>query len=221
MLSQAARELIQMQRSGSYGTERDVLKHRVYDSRFFAAAGVVTDNTFFVNQIGSPWRVGTKTLSETNMVDSGKLPAGQIFLVVRMSVRCITFAIPAGIVPSQLEQSFINVLDSSVFELKIQGREFDYQIHGSEFLPRPLAGAGTLAGAYSGAGMCVTTGWTKLDPTPVVIDNLVSFQVIQRLGNPDPAISGAGGVLGLSTIALNAANSVMQVTLEGVMTRAK
>lgn len=215
MLSQAAQSLIQMQRGGSYSLSRDALKHRLWDSRTFAAT--ISDNTFFVQPIGAAWVTGAKTINETNMQDSGKLPAGQVFLIARMSIGCLSQTAAAGVNPNLVEQAFNLVLSNSVFDIKIAGREFDYQIHGSEFLPRPIAVAGTLAAAY-GAGRCMTTGWSKLDPTPIVIDNLVSFQVTQRILQNNATSLAA---INAGTAILNTAVSVMQVTLEGLLTRAK
>lgn len=214
-LSNAARDLINMQRSGSYGLERDVLKHRLWDSRMFAAT--ISDNTFFVQQQGSPWTTGLKTLNETNMEDSGKLPASQVFLIVRMSLSCHSQAAPANVNANLIEQAFNLVLQNSVFNIKVVGREFDYQIHGSEFLPRPIAVAGTLAAAY-GAGRAIATGWSKLDPTPIVLDNLVGFSVRQQILQNDATSLAA---LNAGTAILNTAHSVMMVTLEGLLTRGK
>jgi phosphatidylglycerophosphatase A len=214
-LSPAALQLIQMQRSGSYSTARDALKHRLWDSRTFAAT--ITNATFFVQPIGAAWITGAKTKNETNMVDSGKLPAGQVFLIARMSIGCLAQTAAAGVNPNLVEQAFNLVLANSVFEIKIQGRDYDYQIHGSEFLPRPIAVAGTLAAAY-GAGRCLTTGWSKLDPTPIVVDELVGFQVTQEIMQNNATSLAA---LNAGTAILNTAVSVMQVTLEGLLTRAK
>lgn len=218
MLSEGAKYLLGLARGGTYSTARDALKHRVYDTRFFAA--VAGDATMFLQPIGAPWRAGNKTLTETNMRSAGQLPNGQVLLVTRMGVQMISFFdATAAANPEVLAQCFIDVMHSSVFEIKIEGREFDYQIHGSEFIPA-LAVTGN-TGAVNithRVGDFWATGWSKLDPTPIIIDQLISFSVIHRLGNPDPAIVT---VLNNATTALLAANSVMQVTLEGLLTRAK
>lgn len=215
MLSNAAKQLIDMQRGGTYSLSRDALKHRIWDSRTFSAT--ISDNDYFVQPIGAAWVTGSKTINETNMIDSGKLPAGQVFMICRMSIGCLAQTAAAGVNPNLVEQAFNLVLANSVFEIKVAGRDFDYQIHGSEFLPRPIAVAGTLAAAY-GAGRSITNGWNRLDPTPIVIDNLVSFRVNQRIIQNNATSLAA---LNAGTAILNTAVSVMQVTLEGFLTRAK
>lgn len=217
-LTQAARDLINLQRGGSYSMARDALKHRLYDTRFFNATA--TDHTYFLQPLGSPWRVGNKTLIETNMRSSGQLPNGQVFLVARMGVQMISFLGTAGTNPEVITEAFYSVMQSSVFEIKIEGREFDYQIHGSEFLPA-LAVSGQTGATNIAAktGEFYATGWSRLDPTPIVIDQLISFSVVHRFSNPDtvtivPKLTAACGVL-------VAAGSVLKVTLEGLLTRAK
>jgi len=216
-LSQAAEGLIGLQRGGSYSLARDALKHRVYDSRVFATT--VSDFTFFSQPVGAPWRIGTKTLSETNMYDNGKLPNGQVFLITRMGIACISFMTSAGVVANTASQSFLNLLHSSTFEIKIQGREFDYQIPGAQFVPMPIANFG-LAAAANGhrIGDMIASGWTNLDPTPIVVDQLVGFSVVHRMANPDTNITT---VLNAAATVLNTANSTMMVILEGLLTRAK
>lgn len=217
-VSQQAMDLLQIMKGGSYSLSRDVIKHRVWDTRYFTATH--DDNTFFTQQIGAAWRFGTqKTLNETNMYDSGKLPAGQIFLGCRMSVCFISYMIQTATNADRLAQGAINILQSSVFEIKLQGREWDYQIHGSEFLPRPIAITGTAAAAnVARVGDMIASGWSNLMPTPIALDQLVSFSVIQRLGNPDANVDlslDAACALFASTY------STMQVTIEGLLTRSK
>ena len=216
-LSAAAQGLISLQKGGTYSLSRDALKHRVYDTRFFDTT--IADYTFFMQPIGSTWRIGAKTLTETNMYDAGKLPNGQVMIFTRMGIQCIPYLAVDGSNGAELVQAFYNILDSSVFEIKIQGREFDYQIHGSEFLPI-VHSSGNTGGTNIGfrVGDAITSGWSKLDPTPIVIDQLVSFQVIHRLNNPDTNVVT---VLNASATLLNAAYSTMKVTLEGLLTRAK
>ncbi len=216
-VSSQAQSMMRLARGGSYSLSRDVLKHRIYDARLFGTTAA--DATLFVNPIGATWGAATKTLSETNMYDTGKLPNGQVMIFTRMGIQCITFASVTGNITHQLGQAFIDLLHSSVFEIKIQGREWDQQIHGSEFLPT-LAFIGDTGGTSTvfRAGDTISSGWVNLAPTPIVLDQLVSFSVIHRLGNPIAAVTT---ILDAAATALNGANSVMLVTLEGLLTRAK
>jgi len=216
-LSREAEGLIALQRGGSYSLARDALKHRIYDSRVFATT--MTDATFFSQPIGSPWRIGVKTLSETNMYDNGKLPNGQVFLATRMGIACISFATPAAVTGQTMSQAFLNVLQTSTFEVKIQGREFDYQIPGAQFTPMPIANF-ALASAANGnrVGDMIAYGWSSFDPTPIVIDQLVGFSVQHRLGNPDTNVVT---VMSASCAVLNTGNCTMMVIIEGLLTRAK
>lgn len=221
MLSQAAQGLISLQRGGTYSLSRDALKHRVWDTRFFTAA-TVNDYTFFMQPIGSAWvpGQGNKTLNETNMYDTGKLPNGQVMIFTRMGIQCITHMALTGTNGDDLMQAFYTVLDTSLFEIKIQGREFDYQIHGSEFLPivKVSGNTGATNVGYR-VGDAITSGWSKLDPTPIVLDQLVSFQVLHRwAANPHASVVT---VQSAAATELATAYCTMKVTLEGLLTRAK
>lgn len=59
----------------------EAIGNTLYDSAAYAAAGQNT-LTFFQNPVGS----GTKTLSDTNMVAAGQLPANQEFLIESIEV---------------------------------------------------------------------------------------------------------------------------------------
>lgn len=221
-LTKTTRNMIGLGAGGSYSTARDAIAHQVWDQRFFAAT--ISDTTLFTQPIGAPWRVGLKTKNETNMQDSGKLPNGQTFLVTRMGVGLISaYDVGAASLPNAalLAQAFVNVMQSSVFELRIAGREYDFQIHGSKFLPQLMV-SGMNAVSSNGVvrvGDQIASGWVKISPSPIFIDELVTFNVAHLLGNPDTVV--VANTLNHSTALLNAAYSSMIVTLEGLLTRAK
>lgn len=227
-ITKVAENMIRLGAGGSYSTARDAIRHQVWDTRYFAAAP--TDNTYFVQPIGAAWRVGSKTKNETNLVDSGKLPNGQTLLITRMGVALIsayevgTTGAAAWPNASIIAQAYVNVMQSSVFEIRIAGREYDFQIHGRQFLPALCINgynAGT-AGSVARVGDTIVSGWVKLDPSPIFLDELVSFNVTQILDNADTTnIKATGKPLNNSTLWLYTYYCTMQVTLEGFLTRAK
>jgi hypothetical protein len=218
MLTKQAVEYIKLGSGGSYSLSRDAIKHRLWDTRQFGTTA--SDTVFFQQPNGAPWRVGNKSTNETNIFDSGKLPNGQTFLVNRMSVGLIVPIATTLTTAPDLARAFINLLQSSYFEIIIQGRAFDYQIHGSELLPRPMSLSSDTAATVNSAlvGNMLASGWSKLDPAPIFIDTLVSFSVNHRLGNPDTRVKT---LLDADAALLDGVYASMICTLEGFLTRAK
>lgn len=218
MLTKQAVEYIKLGSGGSYSLSRDAIKHRIWDTRQFGATA--SDTTFFQQPNGATWRNGgNKSTNETNLFDSGKLPNGQTFLVNRFSVGLIVPVAADATNVAELGRAFNNLLQSSVFEIIIQGRAFDFQIHGSELLPRPISLYGQLATNNEvRIGDMLASGWAKLDPAPIFVDTLVSFQVNHRLNNPDPNVKT---LLDADATLLDGVYGSMICTLEGFLTRAK
>jgi hypothetical protein len=227
-ITKTAKNMIQLGAGGTYSTARDAIRHQLWDTRYFAAAP--SNNTYFVQPIGAAWRVASKTKNETNLADSGKLPNGQTFLITRIGVALIS-AYDVGLTTavawpnaSLLAQAYVNIMQSSVFEIRIAGREFDFQIHGRQFLPALCLNgynAGT-AGSVARHGDTIVSGWVKLDPSPIFLDELVSFNVAQLVDNADTTnIMATGKPLNNSFLWLYTYYCTMQVTLEGFLTRAK
>ena len=212
---------IMMGKDGTYSpTERDVLRHQIWDSRYFSATP--TNAQFFVQPVGSTWRVGFKTTNETNLAQSGQLPAGQTMLVKKVSVRCISFDALANTAPEDTAQAFYNVLHSSVFELKVASREYEQQWHGSQFLPAVAISGSSTVNNHIRVGDLIGTGVLNLEPTPVFLGSQVSFSVNHTLQNPDTTnIQASGKPLTESCALLAGLFSVMQIVLEGTLTRAK
>jgi hypothetical protein len=220
-VTQGAVNDINLLKGGSYSASRDIIKHRIWDERYID--GTVSDHTFFVNQIGSNWKVGfQKTIIETNMTESGRLPTMQTFIGKRMGVALISPLTTDTAVSEQVVQAYYNILQSSVFEFSVAGRAFDAQIHGREFLsPVAVAGAGntdTAAQSPTRYGDLIASGWTSLDAYPFVIDNQINFSVLQRFSNPDTTMLPR---LTASSTLLKNQYCVLQVTIEGVLSRAK
>jgi len=230
-ITKTARNMIQLGAGGSYSNARDAIKHQIWDTRYFAVAP--SDNTFFAQPIGSQWRIGSKTKNETNLQDSGKLPNGQTFLITRIGVALIS-AYDVGVTCNQsaapvanaalVAQAYVNIMQSSIFEIRIAGREYDFQIHGRQFLPALcINGYNTSsAGSVVRNGDTIINGWVKLDPSPIFLDELVSFNVAQLVQNADTTnILKDAKPLNNSFLWLSTFFCTMQLTLEGFLTRAK
>lgn len=217
-LTPSALRDIALGRGGTYGLSRDVIKHQIWDTRYFTAA-TVDSSTFFSQQRGAPWRnSSSKSVNETNMLDNGRLPAGQTFLIKRIGVRFISAQGTAATNAARIIQAFYNVMQSSYFELKIAGRDFDLQVHGTQFLPTvPVVGALATNNVVR-VGDSIASGWYSLDYIPIFLNELVSFSVEQRFGNPDANVLS---VLTQDASLLAADYVSMQLVLEGVLTRAK
>lgn len=213
--SEALRD-IALGKGGSYSLSRDVLKHNVWDTMYVGT--VAQDFTFFSQPIGSAWRANQKTKNETNMLDSGKLPNGQTFLVKRIGVGLI---VPEGAAATNapfIVQAYTNLMQSSVWQLRIAGREFDFECHGRQFLSAVFLSGANATNAPYRSGDTIASGWISMENTPVFIDQLVSFSVNMALGNPDPAVKTQ---LDTDATLLNGLYATIQCSLEGVLTRAK
>jgi hypothetical protein len=225
-ITKTAANMIRMGAGGTYSNARDAIRHQIWDTRSFTS--VPSDNTYFSQPIGSVWATtGTKTKVETNLTDSGKLPNGQTILVTRISIALLSHynmgttgntTFPNA---SILAQAYVNVMQSSVFEIRVAGREFDFQVHGRQFLPSLcINGLNAATLNSSRSGDTIVSGWIKLDPSPIFLDELVSFQVNQMVNNGDQTY--VYGTSLTNSVAWLAANyCTMQVCLEGFLTRAK
>lgn len=214
MLTKQALDNLKLGQGGSYSLARDANNHRLWDVRSFGATA--SDYTFFSQPVGSTWIGATlKTKNETNLYDTGKLPNGQTFLVNRFGVACIMTN--ANYQPDMVP-NFYNILSNSVFEIRLAGREYDFQIHGRNMLPMPVAAAGIPSSAAARVGDMIASGWYNLNPTPIFIDQLVSFSVTQNLNNPVAAVKT---ILDTSCNTLSSYYGLIMVVLDGFLTRAK
>jgi len=213
---------IALGRGGSYGATRDVLKHQVWDTRYFGTTA--TNYTFFATGIGNSWyQTSSKTLNETNLYDSGKLPNGQTFLVKRIGFALLGLGNKDAVRAANLVQDYIDIMQHSVVELKIQGREWDLQMHGRQFLPAVAMSEYHATGATnievaSRVGDVIASGWYSLDHIPIFIDSLVSFSVVMTVAS---AVANINTNLNAAASSLNDNYATVQCMLEGVITKAK
>jgi hypothetical protein len=207
---------IAMGQGGSYSASRDVQKHFIWDTRFFGTT--ISDFVYFSQPINAAWGgTGfTKGRIETNFTDSGKLPNGQTFLAKKIRVALLSFLGTAATNGAVVVQAFVNLIQSSMFQLKIPGREFDMQIPGSIFVPTISVDTITTVGTRKGD--LIASGIVNFSDSPIFIDQLVGFTVEQYVANADTNVIT---ILNADCVVLNGANCKMLVALEGTLTRAK
>jgi hypothetical protein len=206
---------IDLGRGGSYGTDRDVLNHRIWDSRYFTTA--ITSADLFQQPVGAQWRVGVKTLNETNLYDSGKMPQSQTFLAKRIGVAlCHNGTNQIEMLPHEASALTV-ILQNSVFEIIVRGREFDFQCPGCIFLPLVSQYQASAVTAIAG-GTMFASGMVGIEPTPIFLDNLVSFTVKHKV---QASTAGMNAALTSCFAVLAGYYASMVVTLEGTLTRGK
>lgn len=204
--------------NGSYSNEGNALQHTLYDT-VQAPAALGANINYFTQPIGAAYANGNKTIVETNLSDPGKLPNGQTFLANSMSIALKANAASAAAATNELADDimsgFYSFIQNSVFEVVIAGREFEYQVPGSEFIPS-AAVVGAATAATVRIGDYWTSGWRKLGATPIAIGQLVSFQVRQIQGNQ---ITTGLAAINTACALLNAQDAEIQVRLGGILTR--
>lgn len=209
-------------KGGTYGASMDVLKHNIWDTRYFGTA--LSDYTFFSTGIGNTWYQNSqKTKNETNLNDSGKLPAGQNFLVRRIGFKLLALGNKDAVRVSALAQDYYDIMQHSYVEFTIAGREFELQIHGSQFLPNVAVAEYQATGATNievnaRVGDVVASGWYSLDYIPIFIDELVTFNVVMHVGS---AVTNIQTNLTAAASSLNDNYATVQCVLEGVLVRSK
>lgn len=217
MITRGAKEAIDLGKGGSYSLSRDVLKYHLYDSLIIGTTAV--DRTFFSVQQGQTYGTGQKTINETNMLDSSKLPNGQTFLINKLSIALISNFAAASTDPELITQAWVNYLQHSVLEISIAGRDPDFQIPGSELLPRLTVNGQTGAANIAvRQGDMINSGIASLGVTPIFIGELITFSVRMRTGSP---VANVQTILDANATLLNGDEAEMRCTLEGVLTRAK
>jgi len=216
-LTNAAIEAIALGKGGSYSLSRDVIKHYLYDTALWGTTAI--DTTFFTTQIGTAYGAGTKSVNETNMLDSGKLPNGQTFLIQKIGLSFLSVLAPATTDAEDVVQAYYNIIQHTTVEIRIAGREYDFQCPASEFVPSVCATGNTGAvNIATRSGDMFASGKVTLGITPIFVDQLVTFSVVLRIGSGLPAIQT---ILDAGATLLNGDSAEVQVKLEGVLTRAK
>jgi len=219
VITKAAADDLALGANGSYSNEGNALQHTLYDSALVPST-TAAQTSFFTVPIGGTYGLGgVKSLIETNLQDPGKLPNGQTFLIKAMSValKLNMDDVAAGSNGNidDLINAYYTIQENSTWEIKIAGREFDFQAPGTEFIPTIHGvGVGSSTATVRLVGDVMTAGWCKLAATPIPIGQLVSFQVIQRCASVNAAtqLSSCFGIL-------NTQEAELQVRLRGLLTR--
>lgn len=217
---------------GTYGKGGDVLDHYLWDTEGFANTTVRAETRFFQKGFGGSYGYtagATKTLTETNLTDTGRLAAGQSFLVKAISLAFhanleVEQNTEANNIASKLAESWYTLLRGSVFEFKFANQDFSWQAPGHIFLPSMSIAAvqdaqSTVADSRPvpvSVGNFGHYNWISIK-TPLVIGELVSFSVVMKSGQGDIAALQSGD----ATSALFAAKSLVSVILKGTLTRSK
>lgn len=204
--------------NGSYSNEGNALQHTLYDT-VQAPAAIGANINYYTQPIGAAYANGNKTIVETNLSDPGKLPNGQTFVGVSFSVAMKANAASAAAATNELANDVLSGwyswIQNSVFEVVIAGREYEYQVHGTELMPAvAFAGAATAASIH--VGDYWTSGWVKFNATPIVIGQLVTFSVRQIMGNQ---ITAGLTAINTAMALLNGQDAEAQVRMRGYLTR--
>jgi hypothetical protein len=206
-LTRATINEIMLAKGGSYeaGSE-DVQGHTLYDTLNIVTAATSNQYQFFSTPQSS-----TKTLQQTNMTDSGKLPAGQAFYGKCIAIHPI-FNLDAA--TDDDVSSFYKVMENSTFRLVIVGRQFDWEAPGCDFMPS-VAKVGLAAAAVnSRVGDYIHNNWLKFDPG-IAIGELVSFSVQWLIDTNATGVSTALTALAATLV------TQLRVKMKGTLIRAK
>lgn len=222
VITKNAMEALQLQKNGSYSNEGNVLQHVLFDNLDFNNTTLRANGTFFTSPINASYMGGFKTDTETNLVTAGQLPNTQTFLIKEISFALIPMIVGTDTDVIERIADYVNIMQASRFEIKIAGREFDFQAPGSVFVPpifahsqATMVDATTRAIANAG-GAYISTGWVKLASTPITIGNQVNFSV--RMAS-SVASTTLATLLDTASDDLNTQNAQMQCRLRGILTR--
>jgi hypothetical protein len=146
--------------------------------------------SFFKTPVGAAYGAvagDQKTEIETSMDDTGKLPAGQSFLINAITISLISNSAigtdgALTATQNQIINAFRMAITHSVWELKFTNIEYSWRDTGSIFLPSVFEASGaehitpTLAATQSQVGQFMHYNWIKV-ATKVPVSELVSFSV--------------------------------------------
>ena len=222
VITKNAMEALQLQKNGSYSNEGNILQHVLFDNLDFQDATLRANGSFFTSPVNSTYMGGSKTDTETNIITAGQLPNTQTFLVREISFSFIPNIVGTDVDPMLLVAAYTNIMQASRFEIKIAGREFDFQAPGSVFFPpiytnsqATMVDATTRVASNVGGGF-ISTGWVKLASTPIPIGNLVNFSVKMASSVADTTLAT---ILDTASDVLNTQNAQIQCRLRGILTR--
>lgn len=194
-------------KGGSYeaGSE-DVQGHTLYDTLPIVAAATSSQYIFYSTPMSS-----TKTLQQTNMSDSGKLPAGQAFYAKAIAIHPI-FNLDAA--TDADVGSFYKVLENCNFRLIVTGRQFDWEAPGCDFMPTVAQVGLSTAAINSRVGDYTHPNWLSFQPG-IPIGELVSFSVTMTVDTNATGVSTA-----LTALAATLVTS-LRIKIKGTLLRAK
>lgn len=200
-------------KNGSYGPDGNVLQDSLWDQLPYQDATIRATTTFFSVPQGT-----TKGLTETNLTDPSKLPNGQTFLVKASCIGLIANVVGADIDVNTILAAHYNIMENSVFEIKIAGREFEMRKPGKEFLPAiAISGLASAANAAPSQAYFIANGKIKLNATPIPLGQLVTFQFLQRSAS---AIAAVQAIINTASDVLNTQDAQLHTRFEGILTRA-
>jgi hypothetical protein len=171
--------------NGSYDTGKgQAFDDYLWDTNFVPATAKKVQ--FFKTNIGAQYGSvagDQKTDIETSMDDTGKLPAGQSFLINALTTSLIsnTVVSSAGVVGTtafNIVNAWRLIMTHSVWEIKFTNTEYSWRDTGSIFLPSVFETATTPTPALTqqAIGNYSHYNWIKVS-TKVPISELVSFSV--------------------------------------------
>jgi len=217
MLKQGTRTDVNLIRQGSYQGASDVQDHYWFDTLPFEPS-TISNIRFFSGPI-SP----SKTIQETNLQDAGKFPTGQSFVLNAFQPHLLAkFDEATPEKASQVVTDYYTVLEESLIEIVIAGREFDFQGPGSVWLPSVSIAQQTEAAAVgiteTRVGDFNHRNWLPMK-TPITIGELVSFQLRQTINVADAQVAAALGRLSDTSSGKLAAK--LRWTFRGTLERLK
>lgn len=214
-----AAQAMALGKNGSYSDSGNILDDTLWDTEPFANTTVRATTTFFSAPQNSPNQAGNnKTETETNLTDPSKLPNGQTFLITKISLACLFGVVGTDIDANTVLAAFYNIIQNSNFYIKLAGREFDFRVPGSKFVPNyALAGLASGANEHATQAKMISTGVLQLKVAPIPIGQMVSFNVIQRTQSATATIAA---IVNTASGVLYAQDAQLQVRLDGVLTRA-
>lgn len=201
-----------LMQGGSYGKARDIISHVIYDTLPIVSS--TPNMRFFSSPQGT-----SKSQQQTNLTDAGKLPTGQEMTIEYLRPHWILNPDAAPEYQATLLASAIKVMQESLVELVIVGRDFELQLPGSYFLPSfmaidQVASASTNTFSSSRVGDFLAPQAYKLD-IPIVLEAQANFYLKFE------ADTGATGVSTALTALAGTAVSKLRWEMKGVLKRAK
>ena len=221
MLPSHLQDDISMLKKGSFGSKADVQEHCIWDTIVFPATVSSEGIQFFTKGMGGTYGSAlgfSKEKGETNLQD-GKMPAGQGFIAKKMSISLISFRAKADLDTTEVVSEFGNIIKNSYWQIQLPGKsEFESEFPGTHFFPSIQE-----IGYYSNTPNqnAIRMGdynhhtWMSL-AVPLVLDELVTFKVICRVG---AAESSAGVATSVTT--LNTRKAAIRFTFKGTLVRSK